>query len=85
MTLSPDVARLSLWFVPMTRSLLWPWVEWLQTPAEAEAERYAAEQGFHRELSGRWVSAEPRLRRSPPVVRAATSVTPLRPARRLQG
>lgn len=86
MALSSDLARLSFWFVPVARSLFWLWLEEsTEGPAEAAAERYAAEQGFRREPGGRWVSAEPPPRRSPPLARAAVSPTPLRPARRLQG
>jgi hypothetical protein len=62
MTLLPDIAHMTLWFLPLADSPSAPWQELAREFAEEES-RYAAQHGFMRAPDGRWMSTPPQDRR----------------------
>ncbi|HZB91692.1 MAG TPA: hypothetical protein VE397_09640 [Stellaceae bacterium] len=58
MTLLTDIARLTLWFLPVAGAPPAPWQGLARNLAEEEI-RYAAQHGFMRAPDGSWKSAPP--------------------------
>lgn len=61
MTVMPDIARLTLWFLPLAEAAPAPWEGLARDLAEEET-RYAAQHGYMRAPDGSWKSAPPQER-----------------------